>query len=476
MTVFSHETISRSSSAVTSMKTNASPHMRYSRDDILSSVILVKSKLFGFRRRYVRLEHGILSIFPETEDYDDPSRTIRVNEARSIDIDPVARLIHIRAVRRSTIWATLSFKKQSKDLFDTWAHVLKNAYTNVLEKHYQLRTEIDQGHTAAVFKAIDKKTRELVAVKAIIKDRTNPLLMKNIRREVEIVRHVSHPNIVKTYDVFETSKVLYIVMEYIPGGTLLSFLAGGKNRINERNGLRIARQLLEVVAYLHDENILHRDIKPENVLITSKGTLKLIDFGLSRFMRGAYGNDYNLSSIVGTPAYCPPEIVCKKQYGKPIDLYGCGALLYLALSGARPIAGETRSEVFNNIRKGVIQFPERRWSHVSEDARDLVRELLSFDANMRPTAREALLHPWIRMGMAMSRVRSALSASPFVRNESANGLKFRGSTNSGTASPRFSRTESGSTSPKFRRTESGSLAELSVERHKKNLALVAMLK
>lgn len=328
-----------------------------------------------------------------------------------------------------------------------------------MDTYYKKCAQIGCGHYAKVYEAVDRRTGEKVAIKEVPKVHEDPKIVQYAKREADIARLVNHNNVVRTIDVFETATTLYIVMEFIEYGTLLDFLAGGKNRINEKNALRFAKQLLRAVAYIHSENIVHRDIKPENILITGEGTIKLADFGLARVLDGVCSDEYCLSSILGTPAYCSPEVVTKSQYGKPIDLFGCGVLLYIALSGALPFRGNSPEEVFASIRRGRVEFPKARWSLVSDDARDLVRQLLSYNPADRPTAVEALDHPWLVSNGDRTSDERPISPRPFVRNTSARAY------GSGMPSPpRVPRMTSPSS---FKRAQSGSLKQLGLEKQRR---------
>lgn len=434
--------------------------MRYTSDDTLTGVLGVKSKLLGVRRRLVRLESGTLSIYVNGDDCGAPLFTTRLCEATDVSVNVSKASVFIQSNAKLSV--TLVFKHDIS-LLHLWSNAIRRAHTNTLDSHYKLCGIIGSGHYAKVYEAVDRHTGDKVAVKVIQKQMSDPKMAQYTKREAEIARLVNHPNIVSTYDIFETSTHLYIVMEYISQGNLLDFLAGGKNRVNERNALRIAKQLLGAIAYLHDNDIVHRDIKAENILVSTNGTIKLADFGLARRLYGVSSDEYCLSSILGTPAYCSPEVVSRSQYGKPVDIFGCGVLLYVALSGALPFRGDNAEEVFKNIVAGRYSFPAARWSLVSEDARRLVAQMLSVRPGDRPSANEALEHRWLKqcMDRCQEGDQRPVSPRPFVRNASARATHGRKPN-----STQFSRVTATSS---FRRAQSGSLHQLTLDKMRQRL-------
>lgn len=439
------------------------PALRYTREDTLTGVLGVKSKLFGVRRRLVRLERGLLSIYSNGDDCGEPLAATRLCEALDVTVNESRASVSIRTT--SKLGVTLVFK-HDVSLLHLWAAALRRAQAAKVDTYYKMCAEIGRGHYAKVYEAVDRRSGEKVAIKVMPKKNNDPRIAQYAKREAELVRTVNHPNVVTTLDVFETSTHLYVVMEYVSNGTILDFLAGGKNRVNEKNSLRIAKQLIEAIAYLHASDIIHRDIKAENILVTEEGTIKLADFGLARRIDGVASDEYCLSSILGTPAYCSPEVVTRAQYGKPVDLFGCGVLLYVALSGSLPFRGDTPEEVFASIARGRVSFPKARWSLVSDDAKHFVRSLLSHKASDRPTADEALNHPWLRSNGDRLNEGRPISPKPFVRNTSARA-PAAAPQKPQSRMPRVTSTSS------FRRAQSGSLRQLSLDKRRRGRNVLA---
>lgn len=434
-----------------------SPVLKYTQDETLIASLGVKSKLFGVRRRLVRLERGILYIHAQEDDCGEPLATARLCEAQHVSVNLPKATISVRTTPKVGI--TLVFK-HDPSLIHRWAAALNTALRSRLDTYYKMCAKIGQGHYATVYEAVDRNTGDKVAVKVMSRKQKDPKLAQYVNREAEIVRSISHPNIVRTLDVFETSTHLYVVMEYMTNGTLLDFFAGGTNRVNEKNALRIARQLLSGIAYLHASDIVHRDIKPENILLSADGVVKIADFGLARRVDGVASDQYCLSSILGTPAYCSPEVVARAQYGKPVDIFGCGVLMYVAMSGMLPFRGDTPEQVFRSISKGVVTFPDARWDLVSPDAKRFVACLLQHRPSNRPTALEALRHPWLVSNG--DRTDRPVSPTPFVRNTSARAAH---------AAKNYNRMPTVNSTPSFRRAQSGSLDQLRREKRQNRKAL-----
>eukprot|EP00177_Eucheuma_denticulatum_P003978 GFKZ01007187.1.p1 GENE.GFKZ01007187.1~~GFKZ01007187.1.p1 ORF type:complete len:472 (-),score=71.28 GFKZ01007187.1:191-1570(-) len=444
------------STSLLSPERSTPPTLRYSRDETLTGTLALKSRVFGVRRRFVRLERSVLYIHSQGDDCGNPLAAHHMTQALDVVVNTARSMIDIRLSTKAHI--TLVFRHDAS-LLHLWAAALRRAMAAKVETYYKKYGRVGKGHYAVVYEAVDRRTGQKVAIKEVPKAHDDPKVVLYAKREAEIARLVNHDHVVKTIDVFETADTVYIVMEFVEHGTLLEFLAGGRNRINEKNALRFAKQLLRAIAYLHAENIVHRDVKPENILITGDGQIKLADFGLARMLDGICNDEYCLSSILGTPAYCSPEVVTKSQYGKPVDLYGCGVLLYVALSGSLPFRGTTPEEVFMNIRRGKLEFPTARWALVSEEAMDLVKQLLSYNPADRPTAVEAMNHPWVVSNGDRVSDERPISPRPFVRNTSARQYAS-GKLNVGRVS-RVTPTSS------FRRAASGSLKQLGEGRQRR---------
>lgn len=223
----------------------------------------------------------------------------------------------------------------------------------------------------------------------------------DLDREVDILKELDHPSIIKLYDFFDdkSNQMCWMVIELLDGGELFDRIYE-KQFYNEKDARDTAEVLLDAVAHLHDHGIVHRDLKPENLLMKSTESdseLKLADFG---FAVKCNGED-RLEQL-GTPGYVAPEILNNQPYGIPVDMWSCGVIIFVVLGGYAPFPqaptnanGEQDNQVmFDKIKTADFDFDPRWWSDVSAHAKDLIRKLLTVDTKKRLTARQALRHPW----------------------------------------------------------------------------------
>jgi len=262
---------------------------------------------------------------------------------------------------------------------------------------YDIKDELGKGAFSVVFLAVNKKTGEKVAVKTIDKKAASTVQDQNrLKTEVEILKKVSHPNIVCLKDMFETSEKLYLIMELVTGGELFDKIVE-KGQYSEKDASVIVKNLISAVEYLHSASIAHRDLKPENLLLKGGANdtdVMLSDFGLSKVV----GVESMMDTACGTPYYVAPEVLSATGYDKEVDLWSAGVITYLLLCGFPPFYGESLPEVFEQIMKAEFDFPDPYWTNISNDAKDLIKKLLVVDAKKRLTASQALQHPWLLKG------------------------------------------------------------------------------
>lgn len=244
---------------------------------------------------------------------------------------------------------------------------------------------LGQGRFGRVFLAESAEGKQ-VAVKVVSKESSpNSLLME----EVRILSEVDHPSIIKYLRHYESERYLYVVMEYCAGGDLFQKLID-QGKFDEDKAAQVMEELLRAVNYCHRLGIIHRDLKPENILYTSKGTLKLIDFGISVKSEAAANE-----KLAGTAQYIAPEVYVDEIYSTACDIWSLGVIMYVLLSGHLPIGGEN----INEIEERVMRYPGpsfklKKWEQISEEAKDLLKKMLDPDYKARITAAEALKHPW----------------------------------------------------------------------------------
>ncbi|MED6216178.1 Calcium-dependent protein kinase 33 [Stylosanthes scabra] len=210
------------------------------------------------------------------------------------------------------------------------------------------------------------------------------------------MQHLSgQPNIVEFKGAYEDKHSVHVVMELCAGGELFDRIIA-KGHYSERAAASICRQIVNVVHICHFMGVMHRDLKPENFLLSSKddkALLKATDFGLSVFIDE--GKVYR--DIVGSAYYVAPEVL-RRRYGKEIDVWSAGVILYILLSGVPPFWAETEKGIFDAILEGHIDFESAPWPSISNSAKDLVRKMLTQDPKKRITSAQVLEHPWIREG------------------------------------------------------------------------------
>lgn len=297
----------------------------------------------------------------------------------------------------------VSFFTSTLDDFERWIYALKKASSSNfnLDAFYRVGDVIGEGINGEVHIGWDKATNEAVAIKSIpYEGEMTAMADSEAEAEVEIVKSLDHPALVKTYDVFrdEEKKRVYMVMEYVRGGELFARVANESGSlVTEGDAVRTARDLLDAVNYLHSVNIVHRDIKLENILCIDEDQLKpihikLADFGLSSRITG---RDKSMNSLVGTSFYLAPEIIDKGGYGKAVDSWAVGVVLYIMMSGQFPFCGDSDDDYYKNVLEEALEFPEAEWATVSADAIDLIKGLLDKDPQTRMRPDEAMRHKWL---------------------------------------------------------------------------------
>ncbi|KAJ2964982.1 hypothetical protein NQZ79_g180 [Umbelopsis isabellina] len=269
------------------------------------------------------------------------------------------------------------------------------------EEAYSLGAVLGAGNFAQVHIATERETGKEYAVKVVDKERFagKPKLLASLRKEIAVLMGLKrHSCIMSVENVFEVPSSMYLVLELSRDGDLFDYVAS-RQRLPEAETRLLIWQLLVGLDYLHANNVVHRDLKLENVLFVNKKELriKIGDFGLATFLR----TDFYLTSRCGTPSYVAPEVLApasSRAYGKEIDLWSLGVMLYICLCGYPPFSADNKVPV-HEIRNGNFTFVKSDWEGISFEARDLIRKLLTVDPARRITVNEAMWHPWIIMDL-----------------------------------------------------------------------------
>lgn len=265
-----------------------------------------------------------------------------------------------------------------------------SSYTDILS-HYEFLKVIGHGQFGVVREATHRShSNRAIAIKSVNKSKIQRNI-ELIKRELEILQSVDHPNIIKLYEAYEDSKYLHLVTELCTGGDLIEYILESKN-FSESQAACVARKLLHAVNHLQTLGICHRDIKPMNILFSSKdpnAEVKLLDFGLAK----SFDPSEKLQSMVGTPYYLAPEVI-KGTYSGECDVWALGVLFYMMLSGEHPFVGSQLEHIYASILSGVYDFEGRAWRKVSTRAKHLISKMLIVNPENRISIEEALNHPW----------------------------------------------------------------------------------
>ncbi|XP_059933071.1 protein kinase D4 [Gadus macrocephalus] len=260
---------------------------------------------------------------------------------------------------------------------------------------YQIITDemLGSGQFGVVFAGTHRTSGRSVAIKVIDKRRFPSHQDGQLKNEVTILQNLSHPGVVQMEAMFETVEHIFVVMEKLHGDMLEMILSSEKGRLPERNTRFLVTQVLEALRYLHLKHIAHCDLKPENVLLASTDPfpqVKLCDFGFARII----GEKSFRRSVVGTPAYLAPEVLCSGGYNRSLDMWSVGVVAYVSLSGTFPFNED--EDIGQQITNASFMYPRQPWATISLEAVSLISNLLQVSVRRRYSVGKALGHPWLQ--------------------------------------------------------------------------------
>ena len=278
---------------------------------------------------------------------------------------------------------------ESTDILIHKENIISHKTSNI-SKEYTFGKTLGTGAFGQVRLAIHKATKQTRAVKIIPKAKVDIELLVN---EISVLSKLSHPNIMQLYEIFDDNTNIYIVSEYCKGGELFDIISNRGN-FSEKDACIIMKQLMSAICYSHQNNIVHRDLKPENILMDNDNndlTIKIIDWGCAQTIKTTKQSN----KADGTAYYIAPEVL-KGEYNEKCDIWACGVIFYILLCGYPPFNGETDDEIYLDVLKGEFEFPEEDWSEVSDEAKNLIKKMLTKDVNKRISALDSMQDPWFK--------------------------------------------------------------------------------
>ncbi|KAM3144381.1 hypothetical protein pb186bvf_003545 [Paramecium bursaria] len=327
-------------------------------------------------------------------------------------------------------------------------HLKLNFNNFIVEKHcsyaddyklgvYQLmklKGVLGAGAFSQVRKVTHRKTRAIRAMKVINKSRLSTAeLQQKFINEINVLRQLDHPHILKLFEFYQDEKNYYIIIELCTGGELFDKIIE-KGQFSEKEACYVMKQILSAIYYAHNLNIVHRDLKPENILldITSQGNynIKVVDWGTAKI----FNPKQSINEKFGTLYYIAPEVL-QKNYNEKCDIWSCGVIFYILLSGMPPFNGRTDQDIQKSILRGVYTMDGDIWDLVTDLAKDLIKNMLQLDITKRFSAKQVLEHPWFNQahqipmekGIVQSRLKNLMNFRAEQKLQQAT-LMFIGST------------------------------------------------
>ena len=305
---------------------------------------------------------------------------------------------------------------QPKEILKIDAGLFVGRRKGNIKEHYIIGNKLGSGAFGFVRSGTHKHSGQKRAIKTIQKDSITKDMKEHTEffNEVDILSRADHPNIVRLYEFYEDDKYYHLVTEFITGGELFDFII--KTRmLSEPIAAHFMKQLLSAIAYCHANNIVHRDLKPENLLLekdSPDALLKIIDFGTSKI----FDSGNKMTQKYGTAYYIAPEVL-RREYNEKCDIWSCGVILYILVSGKPPFYGRSDKEILERVQRGVYSMDDNEWVRISPQAKSLIRKMLEMNVSTRISAKAALEDEWIQMNTQNS------FRNIDVQNETLNNLK-----------------------------------------------------
>ena len=284
------------------------------------------------------------------------------------------------------------------EIYENFIKALKKSfgYLNFFD-YYEMLDNLGEGIFGSVKLGVEKKTNQRVAIKIIKKNKAKESDIELVRNEIDIMKLCYHPYVVHLLDHFENGEYIFIVMEYIKGGSLTDYMKSQKFNFTERRAAELIYQLAKGIKYLHKYGIIHRDLKPDNIMLTEasdKGNIKIMDFGLSKIL----GKKEKSTDGFGTLTFVSPEVLIRKPYNKEVDIWSLGVILYLMLSGDLPFddPDDDEQKIAKSIVYKEVEFPEEKFGKRSKAVIDLIKGCLNKDPKSRLKIDEILKGEWIK--------------------------------------------------------------------------------
>ena len=291
--------------------------------------------------------------------------------------------------------ARIKYKKKNLNQLELNNDVIITRSEENLENLYSKKKILGKGAFGEVWLVRNNALQKDYAMKIIKKSSNSESEEKEIMNEISILKTLDHPKILKILDFYSTSKLYYIITEYCPNGELYNEIIK-KGKLDEGKTAFIMNQIFKAISYCHSQKIIHRDLKPENIMISKKETngclqVKIIDFGTAKiFTKGQSQNNY-----VGSSYYMAPEIL-NRNYDEKCDIWSCGVIMYILLSGKPPFDGNDDNEILDKIKIGKYNLNCSPFNNLSNECIDLIQKLLTYDPKKRISGNEALEHKWFK--------------------------------------------------------------------------------